>query len=240
MFTTQLLDNRNYAHLDQAAALMMQGEIIAFGFNGIFVFLGDADQEIAARRIATAKHQPLDKTLALICAPDYLEQFVDLDAPAFRYHPFASVQQLQREVYCLGVILPAAKTGLPSYMTHNRTILNVWMEYPPHHPSRYLQDQIRARGARAFIGSSVNQHGEPPFVNPLQTLRAFGGTIPAIVTYDRQGVPLPRRQSSTVIDLTGEIPRLVRRGNVSIAELRSHLHRVGLCQIQIEDYALQS
>jgi hypothetical protein len=89
-------------------------------------------------------------------------------------------------VYCLGIILLAAKTGLPGYMTHNRTILNVWMEYPPHHPSRYLQDQIRTRGARAFIGSSVNQHGEPTYVSRLQTLRAFGGTIPAIVDYAQQ------------------------------------------------------
>ena len=86
MYKTQLLDNRNRAHLDQAAELMAQGEIIAFGFNGIFVFIGDADQEIVARRIAATKRQPLDKTLALTCAPDYLEEFADLDSPAFRYH----------------------------------------------------------------------------------------------------------------------------------------------------------
>src|SRR5215216_6804399 len=111
MYQTKLLVNRNQAHLDQASELLLQGEIIAFGFNGIFVFIGDADQAIAAHRIATAKRQPFDKPLALICAPEYLEEFVDLDAPAFRYQPFDKVQQLQRDVYSLGVLLPAAKTN---------------------------------------------------------------------------------------------------------------------------------
>jgi L-threonylcarbamoyladenylate synthase len=234
MYTTHLLNNRNRAHLDQAAALLAQGEIIAFGFNGIFVFIGDADQEMAARRIAIAKRQPLDKPLALISAPEHLEEFVDLNAPAFRYHPFDKVQQLQREVYCLGLILPA-RTGLPSYMTHNGTILNVWMEYPPHYPGRYLQDQLRQRGARAFIGSSVNQHGEPTYIDLLQTWRIFGGTIAAIVDYDLCRVPRQRQQSSTLIDLTGEFPRLIRHGSVPVEELQTHLNRVGLRPLLIEE-----
>jgi L-threonylcarbamoyladenylate synthase len=231
MYQTQLLDNRSRAHLDQAAELIVQGEIIAFGFNGIFVFIGDADQEIAARRIAAVKRQPFDKPLALICAPEHLGEFVDLQAPAFGYHAFAKVQRLQREAFNLGVLLPAARTSIPPYMTHNGTVLNVWMDYPPHHPSRYLLEQIRKRGARAFIGSSANQHGEPTYVDPLQVLRVFDGAIPAILDYDPCGVPLQRRQSSTLIDLTGKFPRLVRQGSVSIEELDSHLKRIGLRQL---------
>jgi L-threonylcarbamoyladenylate synthase len=239
MYTTQFLDNRNRAHLDQAAELIAQGEIIAFGFHGIFVFIGDANQEIAARRIAEVKRQPLDKPLALICAPDYLDAFVDQEAPAFRYHAFDKLQRLQREVYCLGVLLPAARTGIPPYLTHNGTILNVWMEYPPHHPSRYLQDQLRKRGARAFTGSSVNRHGEPTYVDPLQTWRIFGGAISAIVDYDPCVVPLQHRQSSTLVNFTGEFPRLVRTGSVPVEELRVHLNRLGLRQLLIEEPAPQ-
>src|SRR5262249_10433279 len=151
----------------------------------------DADQAIAAQRIAAAKRQPFDKPLALISAPEYLEEFVDLDAPAFHYHPFEKVQQLQREVYSLGVLLPAARTGVPAYMTHNGTVLKAGMPYPPHHPSRYLQEQLRKRGKRALIGSSTNRHGEPTYVDPVQTLRVFGGAIPAILDYDPFGIPLP-------------------------------------------------
>ena len=237
MYQTQLFDNRNLAHLKRAAELITQGEIIAFGFNGIFVFIGDADQEIAARRIAAAKRQPIDKPLALICAPEHLAEFVDLDAPAFRYYAFATVQQLQREVYGLGVLLPAGRTGIPPYMTHNGTVLNVWIEYPPHHPGRYLQQQIRKRGKRAFIGSSANQHGEPTYVDLLQTLRVFGGAIPAIVDHDLCGVPLQHRQSTTLIDLTGEYPHLIRQGSLPIEELNFHLKRLGLRQLLVEEAA---
>jgi tRNA A37 threonylcarbamoyladenosine synthetase subunit TsaC/SUA5/YrdC len=234
MYQTLLLDNRNWAHLDQAAELIAQGEIIAFGFNGIFAFIGDADQEIAARRIAAVKQQPFDKPLALVSAPEYLDEFVDLDAPAFRAYPFAKLQQLQREVYNLGMLLPA-RASIHPYMTHQGTILNVWMEYPPHHPSRYLQEQIRKRGKRAFIGSSANQHGEPTYVDPLQTMRVFGSAIPAILNHDLSGVPLHRRQSSTLVDFTGEFPRLMRHGSVPLEELSGHLDRLGLGELRIEE-----
>jgi tRNA A37 threonylcarbamoyladenosine synthetase subunit TsaC/SUA5/YrdC len=234
MYKTQLLDNNNFMRLDYAAELIVQGEIVAFGFNGIFVFIGDADQEVAARRIAAVKQQPLDRTLALIGAPDYLAEFVDLEAPAFRYHPFASVQQLQREVYCLGVLLPA-RSGIPPYMTSNGAILSIWMEYPPHYPGRYLQDRIRTRGKRAFIGSSANRHGEPTYVDALQTLRVFGGAIPAILGHDLRSVPLHRRQSSTLVDFTGEFPRLVRSGSVPVEDLRAHMNRLGLRQLVTEE-----
>jgi L-threonylcarbamoyladenylate synthase len=231
------LDNRNFAHLDQAAELLAQGEIIAFGFNGFFVFIGDADRPSAARRIALAKRQPFDKPLALSCPPEYLEEFVDLEAPVFRRHPFERVQQLQREVYCLGVLLPAARSGVPPYMTKDGTILNVWMEYPPHHPSRYLLEQIRRRGGRAFVGSSANQHGEPTYSDPLHALRVFGGAVPAILDYDPRGVPLHYRQSSTLVDLTGESPRLLRRGSVPAEELSDHLERLGFGPLLIEEPA---
>jgi tRNA A37 threonylcarbamoyladenosine synthetase subunit TsaC/SUA5/YrdC len=118
-------------------------------------------------------------------------------------------------------------------------ILNVWMEYPPHHPSRYLQEQLRARGARALTGSSANQHGEPTYLDPLHTLRVFGGTIPAILDYDPCGVPLPRHQSATLLDLTGEVPRLMRRGSLPVEQLRGHLDRLGLRQLAVEEYAPQ-
>ena len=239
-YQTQLLDNRNLAHLDQAAELIAQGEIVAFGFNGIFVFIGDADQAIAARRIAAVKQQPRDKPLALICAPEYLAEFVNLEAPAFRYHTFANVQRLQREVYGLGVLLPVARTPIPPYMTHNDTILNVWMEYLPDHPGRYLQQQIRTRGRRAFIGSSANPHGQPTYVDSRHMVRVFGGAIPAILDHDLCGVPLQHRQSTTLIDLTGEHPRLLRYGSVPADELDFHLKRLGMRQLLSEELALRT
>jgi tRNA A37 threonylcarbamoyladenosine synthetase subunit TsaC/SUA5/YrdC len=239
MYQTQLIDIRNRTHLDQAVELFMQGEIVAFGFNGIFVFIGDADQQIAARRIAEAKRQPFDKPLALDCAPEYLAEFVDLEAPAFRYHPFAKLQQLQREVFSLGILLPAARTGVPAYMKHNGTILNVWMEYPPYHPARYMQQQLRERGKRAFIGSSANQHGEPTYTDPLHTFGVFGGVVPAILDYDPCGDPRPRHQSASLIDFTCEVPRLLRHGSMPLDELRAHLNRVGLGPLAVEEHAVQ-
>lgn len=232
-YQTQLFDNRNPAHLAQTAALLAQGEIVAFGFNGIFVFLGGAEQSLAARRIAWLKQQPLDKPLAMVCDPDYLAEFVDLTAPAFHYHPFVALQQLQRLTYCLGLLLPAAKAGVPAYMQQNGNILNVWMSYPPHHPARHLQDLLRQSGIQALMASSVNRHGEPTYSDVEQVWQVFGGRISAIVNYDPRFVTPEQRQSSTLLDFTGPFPRLLRQGSVSVPVVQQQLQRCGLRPLQL-------
>lgn len=234
MYQTQLLDNHKLAHLDYTADLLAAGEIVAFGFNGIFAFIGDADQALAARRIAEVKGQPYDKPLALDCAPEYLEEFVDLGAPIFRTHLFGQVQQLQRAARSLGVLLPAAKTGMPPYMTYNGNVLNVWSEYPPLSPIRYLQKKLRQKGGRALIGTSANQHGEPTYVDAQQVMRVFGGAIPAILNHTGSLIPVDRRQSATLIDLTAETPTLMRAGSLPVAELRALLREIGLRDLESE------
>lgn len=226
---TSWLSHRHPDHLDHLAGRLRHGDIAAFEFNGIYVFIGDADRVTAARRIAEAKHQSHTKPLVLICAPEYLDEFVDRDAPVLRTYPLDTIKRLQREVYCLGVRLPAAKTGLPAHLTYQSTLVTIWMEYPPHRPAHYLQEALRRRGGRALMGSSVNRHGEPTFTDGRQAMEVFGNQITALVHDDlRTGAAPPRTQSSTIIDFTGPVPQLLRAGSLTIMELRSHLRAVGL------------
>ena len=114
-YRTELLRNTERAHLDRAAELIVQGEIVAFGFNGIFAFVGDADQTVAAQRMADAKGQSRDKPLALLCAPECLHEFVNTRYPAIPAQRFEKILGLQRALHGLGVILPAAADQLPPH-----------------------------------------------------------------------------------------------------------------------------
>ena len=230
-YTTELLDNENMGHLERAAELIAQGEIVAFGFNSVFAFIGDADQEMAAVRMAHAKGQSVDKTLALVCPPECLDEFVDVPSPMVHLHGMEKIQQLQRNLHGLGVILPVARTAVPRYARRAGTVLNVWFEMPPYSPARYLHERLRALGVRTMVGTSANQHGEATYVDPQQVKQVFGGRIAAIVSHDLNRIPMHRRVSSTLVDFTGELPRLQRRGSVPVEELTREMRRLGMTEL---------
>ena len=230
-YRTELLDNRRTDHLDRVASMIADGEIVAFGFDGIFAFIGDADQPMAAQRMAQAKGQSADKPLALVCTPECLEEFVDVAAIERGPHAWHKIRQLQRSLHGLGVILPAAAGAVPAYATQNGTVLNVWFELPPDSPARYLHDRLRSMGLRTMIGTSANLHGEATYVNPARALQVFGGRIAAVVSHDLARVPAHRRVSSIMVDFCAGQPELVRHGSVPVQELRQQLRRLGLADI---------
>ena len=230
---TELLQHANRADLDRVAELIAQGEIVAFGFNGIFAFLGDADQPVAARRMAAAKGQADDKPLALVCPPECLDEFVDLTHAAVAPGRFARIRQLQTRLHGLGAILPAAGLNLPSYAQQDGTVLNVWFELPPASPARYLHERLRTMGVRTMIGTSANRHGEPTYTDPTHALRVFGGRIAAVVSHDLRRVRPEHLVSSSMVDFTRDRPTLLRHGSVPAAALRTAIRELGLGDLAV-------
>ncbi len=207
-----------------AASHLISGEAIIVYFNGAFAFLADMDSAAAGQKIFEAKQRPAEKTLALVCDPEHLGEFVDLTRLRF---PWPAVMALQREIHALGVVLPAREESLPASSLVNGTVLNVWTDYPPHRPFVRLQAEIRSMGLRAFQGASANLSGEPTYTSVQQLLQRFSDHVPLII-HDELKAPAERRTSTSILDLTAEQPTLVRLGNVGLAELNRHLADVGL------------
>lgn len=228
---TELLQHADRRDLDRVAELIVQGEIVAFGFNGIFAFLGDADQPIAARRMAEAKGQADDKPIALVCAPECLDEFIDTAHAAVAPGRFARIRQLQTRLHGLGAILPADRQRLPGYAQQDGTVLNVWFELPPASPARYLHDRLRTMGVRTMIGTSANRHGEPTYTDPSHAMRVFGGRIAAVVTHDLRAVKPEHLVSSTMVDFTRDRPTLLRHGSVPVPQLRAALRELELGEL---------
>jgi tRNA A37 threonylcarbamoyladenosine synthetase subunit TsaC/SUA5/YrdC len=214
----------------RAVEQLISGDIIVSGFNGIYVLLGDADNPRVPEKVASAKRRPQAKGVALVCPPEFLGEFADLDALALRgHHPFAKVQALQRELHALGVILPAAISGTPDHITQSGTIVNVWTERPPEAPLRHLVRELRRRGGRALAGTSANVTGNPTITAAEEVIDVFGQRVSTILLEDFGAVPPSRRRSATIVDLTESRPRLFREGSVPAVELAAHLrgHRLG-------------
>jgi L-threonylcarbamoyladenylate synthase len=224
---SQLLSISNTSNLEYAAKMIAQGNIVAAAFNGIFGLFGDADAPEAMSKIIDIKERPENKNLILVSAPEFLPEHLDLAAPAFHFHPLDKLQQLYRDVHALGMRLPAAIPGAPPHLVLSKSIVNIWTEYPPHYAIRQLIIALRQHGKRALVGTSANKSGLPTFTRTQQLVDAFGDEL-LILADDFAHLPAIRRISTTIVDFTGEFPRLFRKGNVPEEELRVHLKRLGL------------
>jgi L-threonylcarbamoyladenylate synthase len=65
--------------------------------------------------------------------------------------------------------------------------------------------------------SSANISGRPPAVTAEQAREQLGDSVAAYL----DGGPAPAQIASTIVDVTGEVPRVLRSGALSLAELRS-------------------
>jgi L-threonylcarbamoyladenylate synthase len=70
--------------------------------------------------------------------------------------------------------------------------------------------------------SSANRSGMPPATTAAAAIEQFGEDI----TVYLDGGPAPIGVASTVVDLTGEVPRILRQGAVPLDRLREVIGQV--------------
>lgn len=109
----------------------------------------------------------------------------------------------------------------------------MWTEQPPGSPLRHLVRELRRRGRRALAGTSANRSGQPTITDPGQLGPAFADRVALVLLDDFERVPVERRRSSSLVDLTGPAPRLVREDSVPAEELRAELGRLGLGELAV-------
>jgi tRNA A37 threonylcarbamoyladenosine synthetase subunit TsaC/SUA5/YrdC len=233
--TRQILRLGKHEDRLRAVEQLMRGEIIVSGFNGIYVLLGDADDPVVPEKVAFAKRRPPAQGLALVCPPEFLDEHVDLEAPALRDHyQLERVQALQRELQAIGVILPAAMAGAPAHLIQAGTILNVWTEQRPNAPLRDLVRELRGGGRRALAGTSANLSGKPTITDSDEVIAVFGQRVSTFLIDAFDAVPSERRRSASIVDLTRPQPHLFREGSVPAGELAAKLRRLRLGELVID------
>ncbi len=82
----------------------------------------------------------------------------------------------------------------------------------PLHP--IALEVLRETGPMAV--SSANNHGKPPATNAVEAREQFGYSVSVYL----DGGPATEGVASTMIDVTGDVPKLLRAGAISIDELR--------------------
>lgn len=216
------LSAENSDHRKYAAGLLKEGKIGAIAFNGIYGLFCTADDKSPHDDILRMKNRPNDKNGVLVVQPENLREHVDISKT---YFTFGQITKLQKHLHALGIILPASK-GAPEHLVNKkgeeRTILSIWTEY---HPLRRMIEEFQELGGRALAGTSANRSGQPTRFDTEEVWQDFKNDVGFILEADYSTLPQIRRQSTSVIDLTGESPRLHRAGNVSREELNAALKK---------------
>ena len=196
--TELLLDDE--AGRVRAAALLRGGALVAFGTETVYGLGGDATDARAVAGIFVAKGRP--RFNPLICHyPDAAAAFADVEANeaarvlAAAFWPGALTMVLPRRPACPVALLAGA--GLDTLA----------VRVPAHAGAQAL---LRAVG-RPVAGPSANRSGQVSPTTALHVMHELGGRIAAVL----DSGPCPVGVESTVLDVSGARPVLLRPGGVT-------------------------
>jgi len=203
---TQLLPVNETA-LDLAGELIRAGSLVAFPTETVYGLGANALDADAVGRIFAAKGRPGDNPLIVhISAPDQLSPLICAEpSPVARALMDACWPGPMTLIFPKSPAVPMAVTaGLDT----------VAVRYPAHPAARALIDASR----RPIAAPSANRSGRPSPTTAAHVLEDMDGRIPLIL----DGGPCDVGLESTVIDVTGDTPRVLRPGGITperIAEI---------------------
>jgi len=186
------------AGIARAAALLRDGEVLAFPTDtvyGIGCRGGDAE---GLRRIFAAKRRPLERAIPMLVA-----SLTDAEGIGFRVDGRTTAVADRFWPGPLTLVLPSASGDETQAFR------------VPDHPVTLAL--VAAVGP--LSATSANRSGEPETLDADDVAIAFADGDDPVAVVD--GGRVPGGVASTVLDLAGEPPRLLREGPVSRAELES-------------------
>ncbi|WP_431855167.1 L-threonylcarbamoyladenylate synthase [Azospirillum sp.] len=197
----------NAAALQKAGALLRAGELVAFPTETVYGLGGDATSETAVAAIFAAKGRPQFNPL-IVHVPD--------TASAERVAVFDERAEAVAEQFWPGpltlVLRRRDEAGLSLLVSAGLDTVAVRV---PNHPIG--QALLKAAG-RPIAAPSANRSGAVSPTTPMHVVESLGEKVAAVLAGGRCPVGL----ESTVLDLSGETPVLLRPGAV----LREEIERL--------------
>jgi tRNA threonylcarbamoyl adenosine modification protein (Sua5/YciO/YrdC/YwlC family) len=183
-----------------AVDLLRRGRVVGMPTDTVYGLAADPTSREGVARLYEIKGRPADKPIALLVASvEQAETLVEVSGWAAdlgrRHWPGP-----------LTLVLPMSRP-LPRWVgdPEKRT---VGVRVPDHPMAREL---LEAAGPLAV--TSANPSGEPPALDHHTARRMFGNLVDLYI----EGT-CPGGTASTVVDATGDRPRILRRGPVDISD----------------------
>jgi L-threonylcarbamoyladenylate synthase len=186
-----------------AVELLRSGELVAFPTDTVYGVGAICWNEAAVARLYTAKLRSLDKAIPILVAdPADLELVADHLPPAGLKLAKAFWPGPLTLVVPKAAVVPAAVTAGGN---------TVAVRIPNHDLTRAL---IRAAGA-PLATTSANLSGGPSPVTAVEVAEQLAGRVAMIL----DGGRCPGGAASTVVDVTGPRPQVLRAGPLTEADI---------------------
>jgi L-threonylcarbamoyladenylate synthase len=197
------------AAMARAAQAIVAGEVVAMPTDTLYGLAADPFNHDAVSRVFAVKQRPDDRAMPLV-AEDVSQVFEWIGelpplgfALATRFWPGP-----------LTLVVRAPLTIDPRVTGETHT---VGIRVPSHDVARAL---CRAAG-RPLTATSANISGEPATADPAEVARSLGPHLAVLIDAGRCAGGPP----STLVDVTGVVPRLLREGAVPWSAVQTCLHQ---------------
>lgn len=177
------------AGLTRAAQLVRGGGVVAFPTDTVYGLGAAADDEVARRRVFQIKGRPVGLPLILMVAAES------------QLEGFVHVDSRSE------AIMRRWWPGPLTLILHAKGGGTLGVRIPNH---RVALDLLRAAGP--LMTTSANLHGKEP------AMTAADAELPGVIAVLHGGAP-PGGVVSTVLDLTGPEPHVLREGAITAPEL---------------------
>ena len=187
-------DTPQIRHLEHIAEILQRDGVIAYPTDTLFGLGCLVSRKKAVDRIQTMKGRDPKKPMSILCADmEMLSRYTrHLDTPTFRI-----LKQMFPGPYT--AVLPCSRE-VPRYLQNKHT---VGLRIPDHVFCRAITRLV----GEPIITTSCNTAGAEPLQNAWEIQEELGHLLDLVVDCGE-----PAGLASTVVDLTGDEPVLLREG----------------------------
>lgn len=200
---TQILSASDSQVIPLALQILRRGGLVAFPTDTVYGVGSLAFDQAAIESIYVAKDRPLEKAIPIL-----IGDVGDLEKVAVDIPPLARRLAARFWPGPLTIILPK-RPDLPPAISATST---VGVRVPDHAVARAL---LRAAGPMAVTSANLSGRESPRTAG--EALAQLGGRIPLVV----DGGGTPGGIASTVVDVLGAEPVILRAGPITLEQIKS-------------------
>ena len=189
--------------IERGISILRQGGLVAYPTDTVYGLGACVSLPQAVERVYKVKERPRNMPLSLLLADtSQLTKVAELVPPAAwpLIHSFLPG--------ALTIVLPKS-SSVPDTITAGGTTIAVRI---PAHP---IPIALAAGLGAPIVGTSANLSGKPSPLTAEEVYSQLGDKIDLII----DGSQCPGGKESTIVDVTGEIPVILREGAISKEEL---------------------
>lgn len=191
--------------VEQGISILKEGGIVAFPTDTVYGLGAALNLPGAVARVYAVKERPKNMPLPLLLADkSQIEEFAESVPPIARLLAAKFLPGALTMVLLKSKAVPDTVTG------GGKTVA---IRIPAHPVPLAL---IRGLGT-PIIGTSANLSGQPSALTAEEVFAQLDGRVDLII----DGGRCPGGRESTIVDLTGEAPVVLREGAISREELKS-------------------